>query len=92
MQQSTLECISDVAIVLEAEEFPMRRRSRIEEKQALEAAEMCLDMERVESKITPRLRAVSVRVTDKLEGIERQGLDSSESCRGRSMTRNSVLE
>ena len=41
---------------------------------------MWSDIDSVESKMTPRLRAVEVGVIDTFEGIARIGLDSLDSC------------
>src|SRR5664279_3848952 len=57
-----------------------------------EMADMWSDIDRVESKMTPRLRAVEVGVIETFEGIARIGLDSLDSCRGRPIRRNSVLD
>jgi hypothetical protein len=45
-----------------------------------------------ESKMTPRLRAASVGVIVTLEGMRRVGSEILESCFGRPMSKNSVLD
>jgi hypothetical protein len=61
-------------------------------KQDSEMAEMCSDMDKEESKTTPRFRADDTGKIERLDDICRAGSDSLDSCLGRPMRRNSVLE
>jgi len=72
--------------------FLIRWRSRVDRKQDLETKEMWSDIEKVESKMTPRLRAEEVGVMMALDGMRRLGSEILGSCTRRPMGRNSVLD
>jgi len=95
LQWSTLEWMRDVAIVLavvESRVLLIRRRSRIDRKQDLETEEIWSDMVSDESNMTPRLRAESDGLIVTLESMWRVASETLESCLGRPISKNSVLD
>jgi len=85
----------EVAMVRAVEKsrvFLIFRRSWIDRKQDLETGEIWSDIESVESKIMPRLRADWAGVIVTLEGIRSEGSEIWDSWAGRPIRRNSVLD
>jgi len=83
---------SNSLTVIESMVFLLRRRSRIERKQDLDADEIWSYIVSDESKMTPRLRAESDEAMVTFEGMRREGLDTLDSCLGKPVSKNSVLD
>jgi len=81
-----------VRAVKKSRVFLILRRSRINRKQDLETEEIWSVIERVESKITPRLRADLAGIIVTFEGIRRKGSETLDTWAGRPIRRNSVLD
>jgi len=84
----------DVAIVLavlKSRVFLIQRRSRIDRKEDLDTEEIWSDMMSDESNMIPRFRAESDGVIVTLEGMSHMS-DNLESCFGRPISKNSVLD
>ena len=63
----------------------------MDRKHDLDTDEICSEKVSGESKITPRSLAESVGATMTLKGMRRVGSEILESCLGRPMNKNSVL-
>jgi len=64
----------------------------MDRKHDLDTDEICSEKVSEKSKITPRLRAEFVGITLTLEGIQRVESKTLENCRGRAISKNSVLD
>ena len=70
----------------------MRLRSRMWAKHFWEIEKMCLENERLESKMKPRLRAEVTGLRMVSEEMVRVGFEILESCTGRPISKNSVFD
>jgi len=64
----------------------------MDRKHDLDTDDICSEKVSDESKIMPRLRAEFVGAIVTLEGIQRVESETLESCRGRPISKNSVLD
>jgi len=82
----------DVAIVLAVIKSRVLLIRWIDRKQDLATEEIWSDMMSDESKMTPRLRAESDGLIVTLKGMWRVALDTLDSCLGRPISEDSVLD
>jgi len=78
--------------VVDSMEFLIRRSSRIQRKRDIDTEEIWSDIVSDESKMTKRLRAESDGAMVTFEGMRREETDTLNSCLGRLMRKNSVLD